>query len=234
MAQRSLLSIIQTAQAELNLPQSTAVLSSNDQNVVKLVALARAVMDDLLAEYDWQPLQIRTSIPCDGVSESYSLPADYERMLNATAFNQSTRFPITGPLTPTEWEWAKNNTAVGTPYVRYRIYGNKFYILPVGTTATLNLEYVSSYCVLDASTQTPKADFTQDSDICMFDHRPMVYGIKLKWKESIGEDTTATLTDYKRALEASKGSDEPGRRLSLVGNQTGFVPITTANIPDWM
>lgn len=232
MAQKSLLSLIQTIAAELNLPQPTTVLSSTDKNVLKLLALTRAVMDDMLVEYDWQQFQTRYTFTATGV-ESYALPVDFERMLDATAFNASNRWPVNGPLTPAEWEWAKNNITVGSPYVRYRIYGNQFYVLPTGTTATFKLEYISNYYVKDANTGEPKADFSQDSDICSFDHRLIVYGVKLKWLEAISADTSAALADFKRALEASKGSDEPGRRLSLIGSTGGFVPITTANIPDW-
>jgi hypothetical protein len=232
MAQKSLLSLIQTISGELNLPQPTTVLSSTEKNVLKLLALTRAVMDDMLAEYDWQQLQSRYTFTATG-AESYSLPADYERMLDATAFNASNRWPVNGPLTPAEWEWAKNNITVGSPFVRYRIYGDKFYVLPTGTTATFNLEYISNYLVKNGNTGAAQADFTQDSDVCAYDHRVIVYGVKLKWLESIGNDTTAALADFKRALEASKGSDEPGRRLSLIGSTGGFVPITTANIPDW-
>ena len=107
------------------------------------------------------------------------------------------------------------------------------YVSPVpGSSAyTFNLEYVSTYYVKDGSTGLPKADFTQDSDICIFDHRVVIYGVKLKWRESLGLDTTANLSDYKRALEFAKGSDQPAPRLNLLGT-AGYRVLSNINIPD--
>jgi hypothetical protein len=85
--------------------------------------------------------------------------------------------------------------------------------------------------VQDGSTGALKPDFTQDSDIALFDHRLLVYGTKYKWQQSIGADTTASLANFNRALEFAKGSDSPAQRLSIFGATT--VPmLSPANLPD--
>lgn len=233
MAQKSLIAIVQTVAAELNLPQPTQIVSSQDQNIQKMLALARAVSDDLLAEFDWQNLQTRYSFSTTNGVESYAFPTDIERFIGGTFFDANNRYPMWGPKTPAEWEYLKASSFVGTPFTQFRVYGDKFYISPVpGTsTFTFNFEYISKNYVLDNSSGLTKPDYTVDSDICRFDHRVMVYGIKLKWKESIGQDTGSNLTDYKRALEAAKGTDQPATTINLLGS-AGFRPLSTANYTD--
>lgn len=231
MAQKSLITIIQSAMAELNLPRPTIAVSSTDQNVIKMVALLRAVCDDLLAEYDWQVLQTRYSFSTTGV-ESYTLPADKGRFISGTFFDANNRWPMKGPRTAIEWEWIKASNWNGGPFTSMRVYGDKLYITPVPTdTFTFNFEYLSSNYVNDGSSGVSKSEFTQDSDICVFDHRVVIYGLKLKWRESIGQDTSSALSDYQRALEFAKGSDQPAQKINLLGS-TGYHMIGTSNIPD--
>jgi hypothetical protein len=231
MAQKTLITIIQAAMAELNLPRPLIAVSSSDQNVIKMVALLRAVCDDLLVEYDWQCLQTRYSFSTTGV-ESYALPTGLDRFISGTFFDANNRWPMKGPRTPTEWEWIKASNFNGGPFTSFRVYGNQFYITPVPTsTYTFNLEYTTSYYVIDGSSGVSKADFESDSDIAAFDHRVLIYGLKLKWRESIGQDTTTALSDYSRALEFARGSDQPSAKLNLLGS-TGYHMLGTSNIPD--
>jgi hypothetical protein len=59
----------------------------------------------------------------------------------------------------------------------------------------------------------------------------VIYGLKLKWRESIGQDTQTALSDYQRALEFAKGADQPSQKINLLGS-SGYHMIGTSNIPD--
>jgi hypothetical protein len=232
MAQKTLFQIITQAAAELNLPQPVNVIASQDQNVQKLLYLCRAVADDLLAEHDWQVLQTRYSFTTTAGVDTYAFPTDYERWISGAFFDVNNRWPMQGPKTAIEWEWLKASGSVSPPFTQYRIFGDKIVVAPVpGTsTYTFNAEYVSNaYCRSGAGVR--KSDFTADDDTCLFDHRVMVYGVKLKMRESIAQDTTSALSDYKRALEQAKGSDAPARNLNLL-NSSEFRQIGIDNVPD--
>lgn len=232
MAQKTLLQIIQTVAAELNLPVPQGAVSATDQSVIKLVALARATCDDLLAEYDWQQLQrTYTFSSVDGV-DSYSLPSDIERFINGTFYDRTSRWPLPGPISPNVWQSFKASQ-VSSPFESFRVYGDKLWLTPApgSTTYTFAFEYVSNQYVKDGTTGVTKADFTQDSDVCLFDHRLLVYGVKLKFLASIGMDTAEALTSFNRAFEFAKGSDAPAPRLSL-GPAASFPFLSTANYPD--
>jgi hypothetical protein len=233
MAQRTLLQLVNSAQTELNLPVSSVVFTSTDQNVVKLKNLLIAVADDLLREYDWQDLITVYQFSTIAGQSSYSLPTDIDRFINGTFFDKTNRYPIRGPKTASEWEWIQSGLVTSaTPFERFRIFDNTFYVYPPPGTTTLNFvyEYISNNYVLVGGT-TPGPSFTSDSDTCVFDSRLIIYGLKLKWKASIGQDTTDALSEYLRILALRKGQDKPAPRLQLGPGMT-FPIISGANIPD--
>jgi len=233
MAQKTLLQIAQSIANQLGLPTPQAVVSASDQNMVKLLAVIRATCEDLLQEYDWQVLQKRYTFSTTNGVDNYALPSDQERFINFTFFDQNNRWQMQGQLTPTEWEQLKVSNLATSPFERYRVFGNKLYLFPTPGTSTYNFvyEYISnSYCT--SSGGVAQTDLQQDSDIILFDHRMVVYGAKLKWLTSIGMDTVAALADYNRAVELSKGSDVPGRRLDIRGMSNRTPLLSTANIPD--
>lgn len=233
MAQKTLIQIVQQVAGELNLPPPTAVVSSQDQNVLKLLSMARSVGDDLVAEYDWEVLQTPYTFATVIGTSSYAFPTDIARFVSFTMWDDSTKWPVRGPLTPGQWNLIRYGLIGSTaPYSRYRIFQGKFWLDPIPSAIhTLSLEYISSYFVRDASSGLPKADFSNDADVCLFDHRLMVYGIKLKFLASISEDTTAAVIDYLRALEFAKGHDAPRAKLSLIGSG-GSPLLSKANYVD--
>ena len=111
-----------------------------------MLALARAVCDDLLNEFDWQQLQTRYSFTTSAGVDSYALPTDIERFMNGTFFDQTNRWPLRGPKTASEWEWLKAGLTSGAPFQRFRIYNNKFWVTPAPGTSPLTFafEYISN------------------------------------------------------------------------------------------
>ena len=233
MAQKSILSILQTAATELSIPKPNAVTSSQDPNINKLQSFLVAVCDDLLAEYDWQQAITRYEFSTVSGQESYPLPADLFKFIDATFYDKNNRWPLKGPKTASEWEFLKNAILTDGPFNRFRVYQNKIFLTPIPSTTvyTFVFEYFSNNCVRDGSTGLPKAEFTQDSDVCIFDHRLVVYGVKAKWLASLGQDNSDAIHDYNRALDAAKGRDKPGARLTLAPS-FGVPLLSTANIPD--
>ena len=233
MATKSLLKIVQTVASELNLPQPTVVVSSQDQNVLKLLAMVRAVCDDLLLEYDWELLQTRYVLTTVSGQGSYPFPTDIERFINGTFFDTTNRWPLRGPLTPTAYEMLLTTNLQTSPFERYRVWNGEvtFYPTPGAKPLTLVYEYITNNVIVDGSTGAAKPDFTQDSDYPVFDYRLLVYGAKLKWLAAEGFDTTAAVVDFNRTLERVKSTDAPAPRLSLAGTPT-FPMLSTANIPD--
>lgn len=233
MATKTLLDVARAITTELGFPSPSTVVSSTDTNILKLYALIRATCDDLLREYDWQQLQRTYTFNTVSGTDNYAFPTDEERFISCTFYDQNNRWPMQGPLTNIEWEQIKVSNLTASPFERYRIFAGQVYLFPVpgATTYTFVYEYMSnSFCT--SSGGVPHNDILQDSDLILFDHRCVIYGAKLKWLASVNLDTTAALVDYARSLEYAKGSNVPGRTLSIAGHGAGVPLLSTANIPD--
>jgi hypothetical protein len=216
---KTLSQIIGIVCAELNTPAPTVVIGSQTDQIQQMLTFARAVNDDLLAEHDWQVLQTRYSFTTSNGVSAYSWPTDVERWINGTFYDRTNRWEMAGPRTPRQWEWLiTSNIAPAGPIERFSIFGDKIQLYPTpgATPLTFNCEYISNNVVLDGSTGAPKPDYTSDADICVFDHRVVVYGIKLKWLDAKGNDTTSALSDYRRALSNALGTDAPAPQVSLL------------------
>jgi hypothetical protein len=231
MAQKSIISCIQTVAAEMNLPVPQVVVTNQDKNIIKIRTMLIGACDDLLAEHDWNFLQREHAFNTTDGDAAYDFPEDYDRLIDGTLIDTSNRWSIK-PLTPVEWQIESNMLSV-RPWESVRVFGNQIVLTPTPgpTPVTIKLNYISNHYVLDGNTYEPKEAFTQDSDIVAFDHRVIVYAVKYKWLSSIGQDTTAAWADYTRALAFAKGRDLPGKRLSLLGGSRGGF-ISEANIPD--
>lgn len=233
MAQKSLLKIIQTACAELALPQPNAALGSSEKSVLKLVAFVRATCDVLLSEYDWQELTTQYELATKPGRASYPFPADSDRFVSGTIFDSGSRWELTGALTSRQWARLRTNNAITQPYTQYKIEGNQIHLIPTPeNSSTITYEYISSNYVIDPATGQTKSDFEIDSDVCLFDYRTVVFGVKYRWLASIGQDTTAALIDYKRAYEMAKGHNRVAMNLDLRGHTGSLHLIDNNNYTD--
>ena len=232
MAQKTILQITQAVCGELNFPQPATVISSQDQNVLKLLEFARAINDDLLYEFDWQVLQNTYTFSTTNGVATYPFPTDYCRSIDGTFFDTSNRWPLRGSLTPTQWAIINTFNVSTSPFERMRVMGGKLDLFPTPGATTINFrfDYISSNYVIDGGTQLPKADYTQDSDICIFDARLVEYGIKWKFLSGIGQDASAAQAEYMKALSLAKGRDLPSQRISLIPPQERL--LSNSNFAD--
>jgi hypothetical protein len=161
----------------------------------------------------------------------YAMPADYDRQINRTHYDKSKRWAMLGPETAQQWQFLKSSYISTGPRIRYRIMGGYFQIWPLlGTPEYLGFEYVSKNWVSD-NTGVGKALFTNDNDTCVFPDRLMILGLKLKYFEIKGFDTTAFYRDYGNLRDASKAMDQGAQTLSFAP-KVSEVLIGYENIPD--
>lgn len=161
----------------------------------------------------------------------YSLPSDYDRQIDRTHYDKSKRWEMLGPETPQQWEFLKSSYISTGPRMRYRIMGGQFQIWPITiTNEYLGFEYVSNGWV-NYDSATPQSSFTADSDTCMFPDRLMVTGIKLRFFEIKGFDTTSLYRDFMNQLQQAKSNDSGAQTLSMSPKMSSVL-IGYENIPD--
>ncbi len=163
----------------------------------------------------------------------YSMPSDYDRLIDRTDWDKSKHWEMLGPETAQQWQWLKSGYISTGPRVRYRVLGDFFQVWPpLGSNEYLGFEYVSNLCVALSSGATPtKTAFTLDTDTCIFPDRLMVLGLKKKYFEIKGFDTIALTDDYNRHLSIAKAADAGSPTLSMAPRLSSVL-IGWENIPD--
>jgi hypothetical protein len=161
----------------------------------------------------------------------YSMPADFDRLINRTEWDKNNHWELIGPESAQEWQWLKSGYIQTTPRVRFRQLGGYFQIWPpIGAEDLYGFEYISNYWVTDSS-GNGKSSFTADDDTCIFKDRLMVLGVKLKYFEIKGFDTTAFARDYMTQRDAAMSGDAGAPTLSL-SRRNNTLLIGYNSIPD--
>lgn len=172
-----------------------------------------------------------TGIQLTFAKTKYAFPADYQRIVDRTQWDKSKHWEMLGPESPQQWQWLKSGYIATGPRIRWRILGNTFQIWPgVSTSEYLGFEYVSKYWVTDAG-GTAKGSFTADADICVFDDRLMVAGLKLKYFGVKGFETQLLQDEYDAILSSVKGEDQGAPMLSMAPRLSNVL-LGPENIPD--
>lgn len=161
----------------------------------------------------------------------YDFPSDYDRQIDRTHWDKSKHWEMLGPETPQQWEWLISGYISTGPRTRYRILGNQHVIWPIVTTAeVLGFEYVSKNWA-STSTGTAKASFTVDTDTCQFPDELMIVGLKRKYFEVKGFDSSSFEADWSRQLNISKANDAGSLTLSMEPRISNVL-INWNQIPD--
>lgn len=103
----------------------------------------------------------QTAISATFGQGSYSLPADFDRPINQTHWDQTNRWPLVGPDNPIDWAWMTQGIISLMPYRHFRVMGNdttQFFVWPVPMSSEngqiLSFEYISNAIALPAAWAT--------------------------------------------------------------------------------
>lgn len=178
-----------------------------------------------------QPLQASGTSTLTFSQMKYTMPADFGRITDRTQWDKSKHWEMLGPETPQQWQWLKSGYISTGPRMRWRQEGGFFQVWPpMSTNEYLGFEYVSNYWARDAAGD-PQASFTQDTDTAIYPDRLMVLGLKLKYFEVKGFDTTALSRDYQDELSIAMANDMGSETLSFAP-QLSQQLLGVANLPD--
>lgn len=161
----------------------------------------------------------------------YSMPSDYDHIINRTQYDKSKKWAMIGPVTAQEWEFLKSSYISTGPRLRWRMIGSKLEIWPMLSTAEyLGFEYVSNAWVNTAAGSVSTL-FSNDGDTCIFSDRLMVIGLKKKYFEVKGFDATMYQREFMRYLSNEKAQDQGSATLSFAP-RPAEVLVGYENIPD--
>ena len=168
----SLLTVAQAIAEEVGLPTPSSIVGSSDRTAKQLLRLINR-SGKRLAKKNWAILQKENTFSTVAGTASYSLPSDFDRLLDGTIWDRTAYWSLRGPLTPGQWQVYKSGLVVSsTVRSRFRIKPdtrvNKFFLDPTpSAVVSMVFEYASDQWVKDSGNSTGRAAYAADTDIAI-------------------------------------------------------------------
>ena len=222
----------------LGSPIVTGLASTATLDTTYLVSGSSAPQDCYVLSVD-SPTQVTLSQNASATGtyslvfgkSQYSLPADYDRLVDRTQWDKTKHWEMLGPESAQQWQWLKSGYIATGPRLRWRLLGQYFQIWPlISASEYLGFEYISNGWAT-SSAGVSKSAFTADDDTCIFPTRVMILFTKMKYMEIKGFDATAVTRDFKRFLDISKAEDAGAATLSFAPKPSQVL-VGWSNVPD--
>ena len=167
----SLLTICQDILKETkstNIPN--AIIGNNDDVAKQIFQAIKVSITDLARNYQWQELQKEHTFVSVVNQATYSLPTDFDRMIDNTFWNADQNWNMIGGLTGENWRVLKNSLITQAETIEYfRIRNN---LIEIHRTPSVVenyvFEYISKY-IVKSSGGTNQTEFLADTDIPVID-----------------------------------------------------------------
>jgi len=203
----------------IGLNRPSVVIASTDPNVRTLLALAQTEGRELLERFSWPQTQAEathTTLNAELQGEMSTIAPGFAYILNQTFWNRTLTQPVTGPLSPTEWQLLKARTATG-PYSSYRIQGGKLFAYPAPAAGdTWVFEYQTvNFC--QDSGGTAQSAWSADDDTGILDENLMELGIVWRFKKKNGLDYSEDYRVYEQKLANDTARVGGKRVLNMQG-----------------
>lgn len=196
------------------LEKPTSVFGSSEREHLELASIANETGAMIAASHEWQLLNRIATITGDGTEEDWSLPSDFDRMLEKSQLWSSS---LETPLTPVSDrdEWLGMDVQSYDFVINaWIIYGGEIHIKPaVSSGETVKYFYQSSLWALQGS--TPADEFIADANTFRLDERLLKLGIIWRWREMKGLPYAENLNDYERLLAKLIARDKGSRIIRL-------------------
>lgn len=235
MSNSSVLEIVQQSFDELGLyPTPTSAVGTGDLLVRQITSLYTAVGQMLVKRRVWRGLLSQLNFTGIAGQAVYTLPADYDRPISQTEWDQTNHWPLMGPLTPQQMQTVQSGIISQGPRIKFRLIGDKLEMFPTPNTGQLFVfNYISKGWVLHDTglSIVRQTKPTSDTDVAIFDDRLMVAGVKLRFYQAKGFDTSAYADDFQVLLDDAVAQDSGAQKLTLAAYPSTYL-INTTNVPD--
>ena len=143
----SILDIAKTCAGRLQLVKPTAFVSSTNNNDIFLMEMILQAIQEIRDSFPWPELQKEYPFLTISGMDAYRMPQDLNQILFETMWNRDQKWPLLGPLDPSEWQNYKSGYIAAIPQTQYRVKGwntSQFYMNPTPSQTQLCIfEYIS-------------------------------------------------------------------------------------------
>ena len=232
----SVLEVVQAAFDELGLyPRPIAAVLAGDQLTQQITALYTATGQMLVKRRTWRGLLKQQTYTIGAPNTTLlALPLDYARPVNQTEWDTTNHWPLMGPMTPQQFQTLQSGIISEGPRIKFRLVNNQIELFPAAQPGQVFvLNYVSKGWVVHGPGGNPTylAKPIDDADEAIFDDRLMVAGVKLRFFQAKGFDTTSYTDDYNILLDDAIAQDSGAQKLTMAADPATYL-INVTNIPD--
>ena len=170
--------------------------------------------------------------------DTYAIPVDFQSYVSTTWWDRSNRWELLGPTSPQMDQALRSGIVTTSPRRNWRQVGRlpgawRIWPPPGANDPALTMvyEYNSIYWATDYI-GTPWPRMEQDLDTNIFPDRVMINGLKAKFFDAKGMDTTKLTADYRKSIAIAMAQDGGAGNLSLSGRRNANFLLNYWNIPD--
>lgn len=236
MAAMTLLQIVAAFTAERGLAVPATAATNTDRQVIQIVGLLNAFNRDLLTRKAFQQNTVEATFTTLAAEDQGSIdtiaPSGFEGVMLDTVYNRTMRLPMSGGVTPSEWQTRKALNFTG-PLYQFRIRNNRLLMIPTPTAGqTIAFEYLSSWFVKDTG-GTLKKFWTADTDYSVLgDELPQAY-LAWAWPKAKGFEYAEDFTLYERLIETKLARSNAPQAASLSGGVQNLRPGIVVSPGSW-
>lgn len=225
----SLLSIVQNVANTVGVDEPSSVFGSTNNTSIQMLAIANRSGKMLARRHPWQRLQKEHTFSTVASTETYSLPSDYDRHIDNTAWDRTNYRLMRGSLSPQEWQQRKSGiVSTGINY-RFRVRGNLFYLDPIPSSVdSMVFDYISDQWTTDSGGANPSNEWNADTDLTIFPEYLLELDLLWRFKKEKGLEYAEDFRDFETQFEIEKAADTPNYTIDM-----GYKPrIIPANVPE--
>lgn len=230
----ALLDMIQDVMDEIGLTRPAAILSSTDQTVRTMLALANREGKNLARRWGWQAM-VKTAtwntVAAQDQGLVETLAPGFSYIINQTEWLRGQRRPMGGPVSAQDWEQLLGNSALG-PYPSFRIFANHFQMLPVPSAGiAAAFEYMSRFWCQSVGA-VGQEKWAADTDTGIISERLMGMGLKWRFRQAKGLAYDEDFRDYEEQVNDAMAREGGKRVLNFDAGSLEYNPQRSIIAPD--
>lgn len=209
----SLLSVVQDVCEVVGVERLPTIFGDvvNQRTQQEMLALANEMAQRIAYDSrDWVELITTTTLHGDGVTPSFPLPADYQRLLvdGNVWTSYSALIPLRFIGSYDEWLRRAANNYWDNRGQYILIGGNIMIQPPLAAGATATFAYVRKP-IINLAGGGVGVTFTSDADTFILDERTLKLGMIWQWKANKGSPYAEDMGTFSDALAMKMGSNQP-------------------------
>lgn len=234
---RTLLELVQDCCLIVGVPSPAQVVTSQDKQILQMLALLNQELDYISQRWRWQGHNIISSFSSVNAEDQGSIydlaPSGFLSFVPDTIWDQTLRLPVYGPKTAQEWEILKSLPTTG-PFYQYRINRDRFLMNPLPPAGhTIAFEYNSNFGV-KAEDGIYKRYFSHDADKPVVPDRIFAAALRWRWKSEKGLDYAENFREYEEMASNAFATDATKPTLDMGGGMPNMKPGIMVPIGNWL